>query len=60
MNTENTLEQIKQTIASNRAAGRDTYAGLSSDEIGRYNRTVMFGENDEAFPSADEWSLIVD
>jgi hypothetical protein len=24
------------------------------------NRRMMFGENDEAFPSADEWSRIVD
>jgi hypothetical protein len=33
---------------------------LSSAEIGRRNRALMFGENDEAFPSQEEWSRIVD
>jgi hypothetical protein len=54
------LEQIKQTIAANRKAGRDIYAGLDSSEIGQYNRALMFGDNDEAFPSQSEWSRIVD
>ena len=32
----------------------------SSADIGRHNRALMFGENDEAFPDADTWSRIVD
>lgn len=54
------LRQIKEVIAANRAAGRETYAGLESSEIGTYSRFLMFGENDEAFPSQEEWSRIVD
>lgn len=58
MNPE--LPRIKAIIAHNRAEGRETYAGLDSSEIGTYNRALMFGENDEAFPSQEEWSRIVD
>jgi hypothetical protein len=54
------LEAIRNTINENRAAGREQYDGLSSAEIGRYNRALMFGDNDEAFPSDSEWSAIVD
>lgn len=55
-----TLNEIKQVIATNRTHGRSVYAGLSSAEIGQYNRSLMFGSNDEAFPSQEEWSSIVD
>lgn len=55
-----TLSQIKAIIASNRQSGSYTYEGLDSSEIGRYNGYLMFGENDEAFPSEAEWSMIVD
>ena len=54
----------KQTIIAivnaNIAAGIDRYDGLTSSEIGTYNRFLMSGENDEAFPSEEEWSMIVD
>lgn len=55
-----TLPEIKAVIAENRAAGRETYAGLDSAEIGRYSRALMWGENDEAYPGDEEWSRIVD
>lgn len=55
-----TLTEIRTTIAANRAAGRPTYEGLDSSEIGTYSRALMFGDNDEAFPSREEWSRIVD
>lgn len=55
-----TLEQIKQVVLENMKAGRFTYDGLTSDEIARRNRALMFGENDEAFPDAATWSRIVD
>lgn len=54
------LRQIRYAIEDNRAAGRESYAGLSSSQIGRYNRALMFGDNDEAFPSEAEWSRTVD
>jgi hypothetical protein len=55
-----TTKQITATIKANREAGRNTFAGLDSSEIGQYNRALMFGDNDEAFPGQDEWSRIVD
>ncbi len=54
------LARIRKIIAENREAGRDTYAGLQSHEVGEHSRAIMFGENDENFPSQDEWSRIVD
>jgi hypothetical protein len=54
----------KQTIIAivnaNIAAGIDRYDGLTDSEIGIYSRYLMFGENDEAFPDEEEWSMIVD
>ena len=47
-------------VKANQEAGRDYYAGMTSSEIGDYNRFLMFGEDDEAFPSQEEWSMIVD
>ena len=55
-----TLNQIKEIIASNLQTGAYIYDGLTSSEIGRYNGTLMFGDNDEAFPGEFEWSMIVD
>ncbi len=37
-----------------------TYDGFTSEEIAAYNRRLMFGADDEAFPSPEEWSRIVD
>lgn len=55
------LERIRGVIAENKRNGTDnTYEGLQSWEIGLYNGAMMFGDNDEAFPSQDEWSRIVD
>jgi len=44
--------------AQNEAAS--TYAGFSTSEIAAWNGRLMFGENDRAFPSQEEWSRIVD
>ena len=57
---ERFLEAIKKVMDTNREEGRDVNEGLSSAEIGCYNRSIMFGEDGEAFPSDDEWSLWVD
>jgi hypothetical protein len=35
-------------------------AMLTTAEIADRNRRLMFGDNDEAFPSADEWRRITD
>jgi hemerythrin len=52
---------IQSIVENNRKAGKDNiYNGLTSHEIGIYNRSLMFGENDEAFPDQDEWSAWVD
>jgi hypothetical protein len=58
---EMTLDEIELQIAMNRWLQLDNpYDGLTSAEIGQWNRAQMFGENDEAFPDLDEWSAIVD
>ena len=55
------LAEIELQIAMNRWLQLDNqYDGLTSAEIGRYNRAAMFGENDEAFPDQAEWSSWVD
>ncbi len=55
-----TLNQIKEIIQLNRQTGAYIFEGLTSSEIGRYSGHLMFGDNDEAFPSESEWSMIVD
>lgn len=55
-----TIEEIKSVIRSNQQNGRSSYYGLESAEIGAYNRYVMYGENDKAFPSQSQYSRIVD
>lgn len=60
MNKNEAFSGIKQTIIENQLAGRPTYDGLTSSEIAEYNRYLMFGENDEAFPGQAAWSRIVD
>lgn len=54
------LEEIRAIVDANRAAGRECFDGLDSSQIGQYHRALMFGDNDEAFPDAKEWSSIVD
>lgn len=54
------LARIRAVVKANRNAGREPFHGLSSAEIGRYNRAVMFGDDDEAFPEPEEWSAWVD
>lgn len=56
-----TRDEVKAVILANAAnpeAG--TFDGLESSEIAEWHRVMMFGENDEAFPSQEEWSCIVD
>ena len=55
-----TLMALRAKVAANREAGLPCYSGMASSDIGRLNRAVMFGDNDEAFPDDDEWSMIVD
>lgn len=56
----NELKMIRAAMDENIAAGRQEYDGLTSAQIGEYNRMLMFGENDEAFPDAATWSSVVD
>lgn len=57
---DRSLAEIKAIMAQNRKAGLREGEGLTSSEIGRHSRALMFGENDEAFPDPDTWSSIVD
>lgn len=54
------LEVIKATILANQRDGREPFEGLDSADIGKWNRALMFGENDEAWPGEAAWSRIVD
>jgi hypothetical protein len=54
------LRMIEDAMRENSLAGRYIYEGLSSSDIGAINRACMFGENDEAFPDDETWSMIVD
>lgn len=56
-----TYDEIAAIIQANREANKDSiYEGLDSSEIGEYSRVQMFGRDDEAFPSDEEWSAWVD
>jgi hypothetical protein len=55
-----TIDQIKSIILSNRNSQLATYSGLTSSEIGEYNRSLMFGDLDEAFPDQNSWMEITD
>jgi hypothetical protein len=57
---DRSLPEIRAVIDANRTAGRHTFEGLESSEVGAYHRALMFGENDEAFPDQATWSRIVD
>ena len=54
------LAGIRETVAENNKHGRYSFDGLTSAEIAEYNRFLMFGENDDAFPDQATWSRIVD
>jgi hypothetical protein len=58
MRTHDELRALR--LANAQDASKGTFDGFTSEEIAAYNRRMMFGENDEAFPSAAEWSRIVD
>jgi hypothetical protein len=60
MSTNRSFQELKALYLLNAQNGRHVYDGFSTDEIAAYNRRLMFGENDEAFPGAEEWSRIVD
>ena len=54
------LGAIKARVRANYAAGRSPFDGLESHEIGTYNRSLMLGDNNEAWPGDAAWSRIVD
>jgi hypothetical protein len=54
------LESARSKKAANLAAGRYSYEGFTSDEHAALSRHTMFGDDDIAFPSQEEWSRIVD
>lgn len=55
-----TVKDPGAVILENQRAGRNAYEGLTTEEIAAYNRRLMFGENDEAFPGREEWALVTD
>ncbi len=56
-----THEELTALYISNaQSQTASTYDGFTTEEIAAYNRRLMFGENDEAFPDLSEWSAIVD
>jgi len=54
------IEELRKIVSDNCENDRYAYEGMSSAEIGAMSREMMFGENDEGFPSDDEWSAWVD
>lgn len=61
MNTTNrSHEELRALYLANAKARRGTFDGFTTSEIAAYNRRLMFGANDEAFPGAAEWSRTVD
>ena len=58
---DRSMVEIETIIDANRSdPTRGLFEGLKSSEIATRNRREMFGENDENFPSDEEWSRIVD
>lgn len=55
-----TIAEIRAVVSDNENNGREKFAGLTSSEIGEYNRGIMFGDNCEAWPGDEAWSRIVD
>jgi len=55
-----TLSQIKEIIAANREAGNYLFENLTSAECGQWSGWIMFGDDEEAFPSQAEWAMITD
>ena len=45
------LAEIKQAVRENQQAGRQSYDGLSSVDIGRYNQAIMFGVSQDQMPA---------
>lgn len=58
--TDRNHEALRASYIENAQQGRHPYEGWSTSEIAAYNRRLMFGANDEAFPSQAEWSSVVD
>jgi hypothetical protein len=54
------LARLKAHVRENSPAGRSPFEGLASHEIGEYNRAIMLGDNNEAWPGDAAWSRIVD
>jgi hypothetical protein len=54
------LEGIRETVLANKQSGRGSFDGMESGDIAEYNRAMMFGDNDEAFPLQEEWARIAD
>jgi hypothetical protein len=56
-----TREQLTAIYLENaQSSTKSLYDGFTTEEISEWSRRLMFGENDEAFPSEEDWSAIVD
>lgn len=61
LTTVRTHEELRALYLANaQNPSKHTFEGFSTAEIAEWNRRLMFGENDEGFPSQEEWSAIVD
>lgn len=59
--TNRSHEELKALYLRNaRDPKAGTYDGFTTAEIAEWNRRLMFGANDGAFPSPEEWSRFVD
>lgn len=58
---DRSIEELQALYLANaQDPTKATFEGMTSSEISSLNRRAMFGENDIAFPSQEEWSLWVD
>lgn len=54
------MKLARSMYLANVQAGKSAYDGWPQDLISEYNRALMFGMDDEAFPSQEEWSRVTD
>ena len=60
LTTERELAIIELIIKRNHDVGHPTFHGLTTSEISKRNRVMMFGVDEEAFPTQEEWRSWVD
>lgn len=46
------LAEIREQVRNNSIGGKDPYDGLTTDEIAKYNRAMMFGDDGTGFDAS--------